>query len=442
MSKYKIEIGIFLGSFAIFFLSWFLIYKIGVNSLPLQSEDVLPSVFSGITLIQERTLYLDTYYSMMTSKYPQPDDGSRTPFYLRKIGDHYLSAFPIMNTLLSLPIFLIYVPFVNSISWNDVYILSHLSGSFILALCCSGIFYLFKNLLKTSFKKSILIVMIYSLATINLPLISQALWQHGAVQFFIILSLIFWLKDRYFYTYMFLGFAILSRPTAAIILLILSIFLIINKKANLKNILNSGLGLSIPVIFFLTYNYFFYQDISNQGYSSQIGNSWLGNFPESFFGIWVSPSKGLLIYSPVLIFSLIGFWKGMKQNQLLKISFWVILLHTLVLSKWKHWYGGFGFGYRMISDVLPFFMFPIWFLLENFYNKVIKSVILTSGISFIIQISGLVFFDSIWHNAYDTGFKNTSWLWSIKDSEAAFNIRRFLVKAKLLDKACEKCLPN
>jgi len=60
-------------------------------------------------------------------------------------------------------------------------------------------------------------------------------------------------------------------------------------------------------------------------------------------------------------------------------------------------------------------------------------------VSVMVQISGIVFFDGVWHAAYDKGFKNTAWLWSIKDSEAAFNMRRVLVKAGLLDKACEVC---
>lgn len=428
--------------FLFYFFSWQVLYKLGVNSLPLQSEDSIPSIFTGITLVKEGTLYLDTYYSMMVSKYPHPDNLILTPYYLRKVGEHYLSAFPFMNTLLALPVFLLYVPFIKEVSWSDIYILSHLSGAFTMALCSSGIFYLLSKGLKYSNKNSILLTLIFSLATINFPLISQSLWQHGAVQFFIILSLIFYLKDRFFLTFLFGGFAVLSRPTALIVLLILGIYILINKKLNLKVGVYAFLGFLIPVLFFLTYNYVYYESITNQGYASQMNNSWLGNFPESFFGIWLSPSKGLLFYSPIFIFTLIGLWKGYKNNQLVQISFWVILAHTLVLSKWKHWYGGYGFGYRMISDVIPFFIFPIGYLLQSFYSKVIKGITVTSIISLIIQFSGLVFFDSIWHSAYDTGFKNTSWLWSFQNSEAAFNIRRVGVKLNILDRACEKCLPN
>ena len=439
MKKYAL---IFLTSFSIFFFTWYLTYKTHINSLPLQSEDAIPSIFTGITIVKEGTLNLDTYYQMMVSKYPQPDDVNSTPFYLRKVNNHYLSAFPIMNSILAMPIFLLYVPFTNQISWEDIYLLSHLSGSFIMSLSCLALFYLFDNVLKTKKRLTYLLIVIYALATINLPLISQALWQHGAVQFFSILALIFYLKDKYLLTFMFIGFGILARPTAIILLLVLGIYLIINKKLNTKVTLQSALGFLIPLLFFILYNFLFYRDLSNQGYASQLGNSWLGNFPESFIGIWLSPSKGLLIYSPIFIFSLIGIWKGFKKNQLVQISFWVILLHTLVLSKWKHWYGGYGFGYRMISDVIPFFIIPIWYLLENYYEKVKKGIYLTLVISFLIQFSGLIFFDSIWHNAYDTGFKDTSWLWSLQNSEAAFNVRRVEVKLKLLDRACEKCQPR
>jgi hypothetical protein len=432
----------FLFSFLFFFLSWLVLYKLNVNSLPLQSEDALPSIFTGIVIVKEGTINLDSFYQMMVSKYPQPDDSNLTPFYLRKVNNHYLSAFPIMNTILSLPVFLLYVPFITTISWDDVYLLSHLSGSFILSISCVALFYLFNRVLKSSTRNSYLLTAIYALATINLPLISQALWQHGAVQFFSIVALIFFLRERYLLTFMFLGFGILSRPTAGIVLAALFLFLLLSRKLNIKVVISSAIGILIPVLFFFSYNYVYYTDLSNQGYASQLGNSWLGNFPESFIGIWVSPSKGLLIYSPIFIITLIGIWKGYRKDSLVTISFWIILIHTLVLSKWKHWYGGYGYGYRMISDIIPFFIIPIWYLLENYYEKVKKGVFLTFSVSFIIQISGLVFFDSIWHNAYDTGFKNTSWLWSIKDSEAAFNARRVMVKLNLLDRACEKCLPQ
>jgi len=439
---------IFLGIFLTYFFLWMFFYKTRINSLPLQSEDILPSVFTSISIIQTGSLYLNDYYEMMVSKYPQPDDSSLTPFYLRKVGDNYLTAFPLISSIISLPITFFYFLFDSKISWESVYFISHLSGSFIISLSSALIFYIFFNLLKTNLKKSLILTFIFSMCTINLPLISQGLWQHGTVQLFLILAVIFYLKNNPFLLFLSLGFAILARPTAGIALVIFAVFLIINQRKRIypdfefKYWVGGLFGILIPFLFFIYYNNTFYQSLTNQGYASQLENSWLGNFPESFIGMFLSPSKGVLIYSPIFILSLIGFYYGYKNHNLVKISFWIVLIHCLVLSKWKHWYGGYGFGYRMVSDVIPFFIVPIWYLLESHYEKVKKILFLLVGISFLIQFSGLIFFDSIWHSAYDTGFKNTSWLWSIENSEAFFNIRRVLVKLGFLDKACEVCLPE
>jgi hypothetical protein len=423
-------------------------YKLGINSLPLQSEDILPSVFTSISIVKTGSLYLNDYYEMMVSKYPQPDDPTLTPFYLRKVGENYLTAFPLMSSIISLPVTFLYLSFYSNISWESIYFISHLSGAFIVALSGSLLFYIFYALLKTNLKKSLLLTFIFSFCTINLPLISQGLWQHGTVQLFFILAVIFYLKNNPFLLFLSLGFGVLSRPTSGIGIVIFGIFLILNYKKKIfpdfdfKYWGKSIIGILIPLLFFVFYNNFFYQSISNQGYASQLENSWSGNFPESLIGMFLSPSKGVLIYSPILILSFLGFYYGYKKHNLVKISFWIVLVHCLLLSKWKHWYGGYGYGYRMVSDVIPFFIFPIWFLLETHYEKIKKALFLLMGISFLIQFSGLIFFDSIWHNAFDTGFKNTSWLWSVENSEAFFNIRRVLVKLGFLDKACEVCLPE
>ncbi|NBO17471.1 MAG: hypothetical protein EBV07_01090, partial [Proteobacteria bacterium] len=102
---------IFFITFLIYFFSWFASFKFGINSLPLQSEDVIPSVFTSIVMFQEKTLYLNSYYGMMVGKYPQPDDSALTPFYLRKVGENYISAFPIMSSIISFPVFILYLPF-------------------------------------------------------------------------------------------------------------------------------------------------------------------------------------------------------------------------------------------------------------------------------------------------------------------------------------------
>lgn len=471
-------------SILIYFSSWFFVYKTGINDLSIQSEDTLPAMFIPVAIIKEGTIYLDSYYDMLLEKYPHPDDKDYelglVPFYLREVvskgfncapfGEcvpfehtHYVSAFPIITALLALPIYFFPVILGIPINFETVTILAHISAGFIVALS-GGFLYL---LLRDHFfekdseaplrkQKSFLLTLIYLFATVNYAQVSQALWQHGTVQLFTILALLAIYKRKYILTGLFFGLMFLSRPTSGILVVFLGLLTLarffdlptfslkeffqniwIQRKDVAQIIKKLILGLIPPILFFLWYNKVFYGDISNQGYSNQIFTEWKGRFPEGFLGLWLSPSKGILIYSPVFIFSLLGLGlviKRWRQNLDYILFGLIILLHTLVLGKWKHWYGGWSFGYRMASDIIPFLiLFIVPFIKSGLFKKLKMPFYLLFGISFLVQIFGMVFFDGVWHAAYDLGFDRTSWLWSIRNSEFGFNIRRVFVKIGLLN---------
>jgi hypothetical protein len=497
---------ILLFGFMIYFFSWLFIYKTEINTLAIQSEDTIPAIFQPVVIIKEKTLYLDTYYDMMLERYPHPDDKSYTkglvPFYLRAIKQksntvetiiddqtksfllynnsraiseetHYISAFPLIAGLLAVPVYFFPVVFNMSITWENLIILSHISSALIMAIA-GGFFYL---LLKShpfslNEKNAKLLTYVYLFGTINFAHISQALWQHGVVQLLSIVSLLLFFKGisperikRFspssniwylFFAGALLGFAFLARPTAAIYWPFLIVLLFQYLYKEIKDFVLAGVtflgGLIPPAIFFIWYNFTYYKSLLNQGYSDQITSEWLGKLPEGALGMWISPSKGILIYSPIAIFSLIGLMivvrelkRGGDWETYLKYIIFalIITLHTLVLGKWKHWYGGYSFGYRMLSDVLPLIiLLMIPYVISDLFKKTKTVFYLLFGVSIAIQVYGLIFFDGVWHAAYDRGYNNTSWLWSLKDSELAFNIRRILVKLGLLERACPQCLPR
>lgn len=343
------------------------------------------------------------------------------------------------------------------VTWDNLFILSHVSASLILALSGGSFYLLLKKLVDD--KKAILLTAIYLFATVNFAMSSQSLWQHGAVQFFTILSLLFLLRHPavgrtprndgtdLLVAGIFLGLAVLSRPTAGILIpyfVLLTIYLrnsgladtkisMVNASAVVKPVAWLLLGLLPPVIFFVWYNATYFMDIANQGYANQIGGNWLTLFPQGFLGLWFSPSKGVLVYSSVFIFSLVGFAlslkNGLKKHPEYFIFMSIVITHTLILGAWKHWYGGYSFGYRMASDIIPFLaLLLIPYLKSSIFNKTKILFYVTVAISVLFEFMGLAFFDGIWHGTYDKGFWNQSWLWSIQNSEVVFNIKRLLLK--------------
>lgn len=466
-------------AFCVFFGVWFFVYKVGLNTLPIQSEDTLPALVMPVTLLKSQTLYADSVYQEIIRRYPHPDDKSYTkgltPFYFKKIAGHYISAFPIMTGILAVPVYYLPLMYGMPVNWDNLILLSHIASALIVAVS-GGFFYLLVRYgFDLSEKDSELLTNIYLFGTINFALVSQSLWQHGTVQLFLILGLIFLQQipksnQKYLNVFMmslFLGFAVLSRPTSLLALVFL--FILVLEKTNTLNYenfkklslsgfgqlvidaLKSGsvyiLGLLPAVLFFVYYNNAYYLDVNNQGYSSQLLSSWLSRFPEGFLGLWISPSKGILVFSPIFIFSLLSVYfiyknGGFKKHLNYLVFFAIVIVHTLALGMWKHWYGGWSFGYRMAADVIPFLVMLLIPAIKSakYINfKPIFTVLF--GFSVLVQLYGMVFFDGIWHAAYDRGYVNTSWLWSLSDSQFAFDTRRVLVKMKVLEKACPKCLP-
>jgi hypothetical protein len=450
--------------FVIAAISYIVLGQIGqkftADRLPIQSEDTVPSIFTSVAIVEHGALYLDSYYQIMVLRYPNPDDKDfklgLLPFYVKQVGPHYLSAFPIITPILAVPFYAVAKLVVGQFTWASLIFVSHVAASVIMAAAVAFFYLLVLRCFRLDVNKSLLITAIYACATINLPLVSQALWQHGTLQLFLILFVYFllgYLETKrnlsLFLAGLMFGLAVLSRPTGILAGLLFMLLLVggsPNVKYFSKQILIITLGLLPCLLFFIWYNAAFYQSIANQGYSSQLFRNWLGDFPLSFFGVWLSPSKGILVYSPIFIFSIFGFAKSIKggpENRKFRIFGLIVLIHTIVISFWKHWFGGWSFGYRMSSDIIPFMVLLLvpWFATEHSRaSRVLFTVLFT--LSVFVQLSGLVFFDGVWHAAYDRGFTDTSWLWSIKDSEAAFNIRRVLVKAGLLTKACPQCLPQ
>ena len=421
-------------------------------------------MFMSVSIIKNGTLYADKYYEMIRDRYPHPDDKDfqlgLTPFYFRKVDDHYISAFPLITGFLALPIFAIPLLLNIGVSWINLTFLSHVASALILALSGGILFLLLKNYLLRDKKLSMLLTATYLFGTINFALTSQALWQHGALQLFLLLSLLFLYQKKWFFSGISLGLAVLSRPTAAVMVpffFLLLVNTIFNSEKDVKNIrinwqklrtlLIFLLGLIVAATFFMLYTNKYYLGIQNNGYADQIFVGWLSKFPEGFLGLWLSPSKGILVYSPIFLLSFVGLFQVLKnkswvkrENLLYLVSAAIVLVHTLILGRWKHWYGGWSFGYRMAADVIPFLVILlIPFITSHKFKRYRKLFLMLLIVSVIIEIYGMAFFDGIWHAAYDNGFKDTAWLWSIKDSEFIFNIRRVLVKMNMLEKACPKC---
>ena len=82
-------------------------------------------------------------------------------------------------------------------------------------------------------------------------------------------------------------------------------------------------------------------------------------FWEALAGNLVSPSRGLLVYVPVLFFvafMLASYRRRVAHQRLVWLSLAVIVGHLSIVSSFNHWWGGHSFGPRFTTGLVPWFV--------------------------------------------------------------------------------------
>jgi len=82
-------------------------------------------------------------------------------------------------------------------------------------------------------------------------------------------------------------------------------------------------------------------------------------FPTALRGNLISPSRGLLVFVPVVLFVaflLIRYWKHRPLPRLTWLALFVVFATLIIISGFAHWWGGASFGPRFSTDAVPWFV--------------------------------------------------------------------------------------
>ncbi|MEO1369540.1 MAG: hypothetical protein AAFX50_20360, partial [Acidobacteriota bacterium] len=117
------------------------------------------------------------------------------------------------------------------------------------------------------------------------------------------------------------------------------------------------------------------------------------SFVEAAAGTLISPGRGLFLYSPIFFFSIVGAALLVRQKRwrLLESCLAAILvLHWLVISSWKIWWGGTVFGPRLFADMVPFLLFFLLPVLERLAVPGGRRLALAAGLAASIAVSAFI----------------------------------------------------
>jgi hypothetical protein len=168
-----------------------------------------------------------------------------------------------------------------------------------------------------------------------------------------------------------LAFSYVIRPTNSISIAVLGLYVALRHRAQLPWVILGAVAVAVP---FVGYNVSTYHALLAPYYrASRLGAH--GEFITAFLGHLVAPSRGVLVYSPVLLYAIHGAVVGWK-DPLVKAVVAAIALHAVALGSFAPWTAGNSYGPRYWCDMMPYAMFLLAFSLRSLAARRARAAIL------------------------------------------------------------------
>jgi drug/metabolite transporter superfamily protein YnfA len=338
----------------------------------LWSPDVLPNALFAWTVIKEHDVDYDEFTAPAGATTRKLDreayffracgvsTATAPPTAKRSLGgppapgpnDHVCSVFPPGMGILALPFFASFV----LTGWDplDLGLLVH-GGHVVAAIVEILATLVLWSVLRrfATARWSLTLVLLYFLATSVRTVASQALWQHSGVHLAVASALWLVLREdavplsRDLAAGVVLGLGAVVRQTTALAALGLHGF-------RPSRLLAMIVGVAIGVAPLLAYNDLAFGSPLEQGYGVK---TFATPIQTGLYGLLVSPSRGLFVYTPYLLFAFLALfrawrWPGEVAGRLRGFSLaWIAAL--ALYATYSEWWGGRVFGSRFLDDFAP-----------------------------------------------------------------------------------------
>jgi len=261
------------------------------------------------------------------------------------------------------------------------------------------------------------LAMIYGLGSCVWALSSQALWQQTPELFFLSLGACCLVRANATWVgAMVAGLAFAAaaacRPTAALVgISAIGYLLTMAERRHLFVFLLAAAPIGLGLV---AYNFYYFGTPLNFGQlaagalvaKAKTGSDELWQTPLwlGAAGLLVSPSRGLLVYTPWLAAAFVGGFLAWKDAQYAKLRFLTLAVPTLWLPAfiWFDWWGGWAYGYRPIVDSAPLLAILSIPVIDYLFARPVWCMAFAAAVgwSVFVQILGVtVYQPSAWNAA-------------------------------------------
>jgi hypothetical protein len=312
-------------------------------------SDMMGSLLAAESLVQGHWLRFDHYPDLVKTSL-------QVGYRLEQVGDHLYYYFPIGTSLLVAPVIALLSALGIEVTPNDDKIqigLAAVAAVLVLLL----LYFLARRFVRHW--PALLLATGFWFGTSLASTGASALWSHdvGAVMTLsALLALVIGLQSRRLAAVAVSGglaaYAFVVRPQLGLLMVGIAIVLAVRWRRGL-------LWFAGPAVVVLGAFALFTRLTSGVWLPSYYLPQRLegGQFWVAFAGNMISPGRGLLLFTPTLLVLLliIGNWRrrSWDERALVLLGLGWMLMHWIAISRFPHWWGGWGFGPRLMMDALP-----------------------------------------------------------------------------------------
>ena len=384
------------------------------------SPDVLPNALFAWTAIKERNVDYDEFV-FRPNQPSSPGRLDSEAYFFRACGvstatqppkaprsvggppapgpnDHVCSVFPPGMAILALPFFApLVIAGFDPLDLGLLVRMGHVVGALVEVLATLVLWSCVRRFVGPRW--SLVLVLLYFFGTSVRTIASQALWQHSGVHLAVALALSVVLREesvgygRELVAGLALGLGTVVRQTTALVALGIG-------GLSPRRLLAGLAGAAIGAAPLLAYNYLAFGSPLEQGYGTKPFDAPIAT---GLYGLLLSPSRGLLIYTPYLIFALAALlrawrWPGETARRLRTLS--LVWLATLVLyASYAEWWGGRVFGTRFLDDLAPLLFAALaWGIGTGMLRTVVTRALfgVLAAWSFLLFNAAALVYDQSW----------------------------------------------
>ena len=335
-----------------------LVLVYNVNGREIGSFDSQPAKLTARELAVRGTLSLDHAVT------ERPGLGLR-PGFARDRQGHVRSAYPLPSALFAaIPATLLHrTGVIDMDAPLAPNLVAAATASILTALACTLIFLALLH--QVTLAAALVTSIGLGLGTNYWAIASQTLWQHESVAFGLALALWAYLRDaagirpgHHVAAGLGLALGAAARPQIAVMVLMMLAWVSI-RTGRRSALIPAAAVLSAASAVTAANLWWFGHPLGavaglealhpeTHGVSSSFGAPWAGAA-----GLLVSPSRGLLIFSPILLVALAGLGPALRTERHLRWLAGAAALQFALYSSYSVWWAGHTYGPRYLLDILP-----------------------------------------------------------------------------------------